>query len=215
MRGWLLGATLVLTGCANIASPAILTTDIYEYRDFELGDTLTFHWPRADLPVRVWVAPDSPIKADVTTAITRWEHAFFYGEFRATVVTDSNAADIIVRNTPSDQSGTTLRAPLNARASQCDGQTDLDIDPDAKTLTLPIHIYMYAVVSESVPGIPQCFSITMTHEIGHAIGIIAHSPHSEDVMFPNPVFDGISDRDRLTAVVLYQTIPTLTFVGRR
>ena len=167
------------------------------------------------LPVRVWVAAGGPIDSYVATAISRWEGAFLYGEFRAEMVADSNHADIIVRNEPSDRPGPSIRQRLPARAPQCDGQTDLDIDPDARTLTLPIHVYVYAVVSDNQPGIATCYSVTMTHEFGHAIGILDHSPSSGDVMFPNPAFDGISDRDRLTAVVLYQTTPTVTIVGRR
>lgn len=208
MRRCLPAAMLLVAACSNIASPAV--TNIYDYRDFELGDTLAFHWPRELLPVRVWVASNSPIRQYVATAVDRWQNAFLYGEFRATLIADSSTADVIVRNDVSDIGG-----GIGALAPQCIGETDLDIDPDPHTLRLPIHVWMYAVVSDIEPGIPACFSITMTHEIGHVIGILAHSPHSEDVMFANPVFDGVSDRDRQTAVTLYHQPATVTVIGRR
>ncbi|HEY3933154.1 MAG TPA: hypothetical protein VGL65_00905 [Gemmatimonadales bacterium] len=208
MRVPVVAAILAVAGCSNIASPAF--TNVYEYRDVEFGDTLTFHWERSMLPVRVWVAPDSPIRANVQTAIDRWQNAFLYGEFRATLVADSGVADIIVQNTPSNGGGGIL-----ARAPQCDGETDLNIDTSNNTLTLPIHIYMFAVVGDEIPGIPTCFSITMTHEMGHAIGLLVHSPDIGDVMFANPMFDGISDRDRQTATVVYHVPSTLTITGRR
>jgi predicted Zn-dependent protease len=208
MRRYLPAALLLIAACSNIASPAV--TNIYDYRDIELNDTLAFHWPRNLLPVRIWVAAGSPIEQDLTTAVDRWQNAFLYGEFRATLVTDSTTADVIVRNDVPDIGG-----GISASAPQCVGETDLDIDPDLRTLRLPIHVFMYAVVSDDEPGIATCFSITMTHEIGHVIGILAHSPHSEDVMFSNPVFDGVSDRDRQTAVTLYHQPATVTVIGRR
>ncbi len=170
-------------------------------------------WPRADLPVRFWIASNSPLRADLQTAIDRWQGAFLYGEFRATIVADSNVADVIVRNDPPDVGG-----GLGAFASQCVGETDTNIDPTALTATLPMHIFVYAVVSDAVPGLATCYSITMTHELGHALGLI-NSAHAgalaSDVMFANPVFDGLSDRDRLTAVTLYSIPSGVTLTGRR
>jgi predicted Zn-dependent protease len=213
MRRLLPAVGVLVAACSNIASPAV--NDIYEYRAFEFGDTLAFHWPRELLPVRIWVAADSPIRPYVVTAISRWQDAFLYGEFRATLVADSSTADVIVRNTPSDVGGVLLRRPILARAPQCNGETDPSLDPSSKTVQLPMHLFMYAVVSDAVPGIPACYSITMTHEVGHVIGILAHSPHSDDVMFANPEFDGISDRDRQTAITLYHRPSTVTVTGRR
>ena len=206
-------ALLLLLGCGNIGSPEITSTQVYEFRDHELGQTLVFHWPRSVLPVRIWVASDSPLRSYVQTAIDRWQGAFLYGEFRATIVADSSTADVIVRNVPSDIGG-----GFGARAPQCSGETDQEIDPVAKTLALPVHVFVFAVVAESNPGIAGCYSVTTTHELGHVLGIIdsAHGgTTSSDVMFANPSFDGISERDRLTAVTLYSIPSTITITGRR
>jgi hypothetical protein len=213
MRRLLAGALLVVAACGTIGSPLITSTEVYEFRDTERGDSVVFHWLRADLPVRVWVASDSPIRQYVDTAIARWQGAFLYGQFRATVVADSTTADIIVRNSPSDVGG-----GLGRRAAQCSGETDPDINPDTRTLQLPIHVFVYAVVSDIVPGLATCYSITTTHEFGHALGLINinHAgTNAGDVLFANPVFDGLSDRDRLTANTLYLVTPTITITGRR
>lgn len=210
MRRLLTGALLVTAACGNIGSPQITSDEVYEFRDIEIGDTIVFHWPRADLPVRVWVASDSPIRQYVETAIARWQGAFLYGEFQATIVADSTIADVIVRNSPSDIGG-----GLNRRAPQCIGETDPNIDPATNTAHLPMHVFMYAAVSDAVPGLATCYRITMTHEFGHVIGLLLHSPSPTDVMFANPGFDGISERDRLTAETLYLVAPTVTLTGRR
>lgn len=213
MRRLLVGAVVVVAACATIGSPLILVSDIYEYNDVVGINTLTFHWPRADLPVRVWVAPDSPLRADVDTAITRWEGAFLYGEFRATVVSDSTVADVIVRNDPSDIGGGLAR-----QASACIGETDQNIDITTNTLQLPVHIFVSPAASQSGPGLAACYGVTVTHEFGHMLGII-NPDHAgatiSDVMFAHPVLDGLSDRDRLTAVTVYHLPSSLTLTGRR
>ena len=210
MRRPFLALLLAIAACSNIGSPQLISGDAYQFRDVELGDTLIFRWQRADLPVRVWVASDSPIRSYVETAIARWQAAFLYGEFRATLVADSNVADVIVRNEPSD-----IGNGLNRRAPECVGETDPDFDLATNTARLPMHVFMYAAVSDAVPGLEACYRVTMTHEFGHVLGLLLHSPSPGDVMFADPSFDGISERDRVTAATLYLVAPTVTITGRR
>ena len=210
MRHPLVPFVVITLACGNIGSPLLTSGEVYAFSDVVGGDTLVIHWPRSALPVRIWVATDSPIRSYVQTAIDRWQSAFLYGEFRATIVADSNTADVIVRNTPSDIGG-----GISAVAPQCSGETDLDPGQTAKTLRLPMHVFIYAAVSESTPGTATCYSITMTHELGHVLGLVLHSPSPGDVMYRNPSFDGISERDRLTAVTLYSIPSTVTITGRR
>lgn len=213
MRRLVVAALVVVAACGTIGSPLITSSDVYEFRGFDQGDTVIFHWQRADLPVRVWVASDSPIRQYVETAIARWQGAFLYGEFSATMVTDSTKADVIVRNTPSDLGG-----GLHRFAAECIGETDPNIDLVSNTASMPMHVFMYPAASQPGPGLAACYSVTMTHEFGHVIGIINGNhagTNSGDVMFPNPVFDGLSNRDRLTANTLYLVEPNISVVGRR
>jgi predicted Zn-dependent protease len=213
MRRIMLTALLVTAGCGNIGSPEIISTDVYEFRETGLGKVLVFHWPRSAMPVRIWVATDSPIRPNVVTAIDRWQGAFLYGEFRATIVADSNVADVIVRNSPTDVPGV-----LNARARECVGESELNIDPATETATLPMHVFVYPVVPETNPALPACYDATVTHELGHILGMIniAHTGTTvSDVMFGNPSFAGISEHDRLTAVTLYHVPANITITGRR
>lgn len=203
-----------LAACADIVPPRAVLTN-YEYFQVDGLDTLTFKWRPSDLPVKIYVAADSPLRPHLVTAIDRWERAFLYGEFRATLVADSNAADIIVRNNPSFVNGA-ARA-LNAFAPQCIGETNFDLGATAGTLQLPWRIYVWPASSSTAPGIETCYSITVTHELGHALGIISpgHSGATPaDVMYRDPVLDGLSDRDVSTIERLYHSPTSLIAVPR-
>jgi predicted Zn-dependent protease len=209
-------ALLALASCNNIASPALV--EIYDYRDIRANahgqlDTLMFHWPRSLLPVRIWVPDTSALKPYVSVAIQRWQDVFLYGEYQAVMVADSAQADVILLGTlPHFVRGAEYH---HAFAAQCSGQTDAP-DIDTHLYALPIHSYVYALAAgATVPGLATCFSITVTHEIGHSLGLLAHSPNPSDVMYSNPIFDGISERDRETANTAYHVPSNVTVVGRR
>ena len=79
--------------CADIAAPS--RSEAYEWRRIiptGLGsaDTLSFHWPRSRLPVRVWAEDSLNLVTDVQNGIDRWEAAFLYGELDAVLVSDSS-----------------------------------------------------------------------------------------------------------------------------
>ncbi len=207
-------ALLALTACADIVPPRpVLTT--YAYAQINGLDSLTFKWRPSDLPVKLYVDENSPLRPHVVTAMARWERAFLFGEFRATLVADSNAADIIVRNTPPFVTGA-ARA-LNAFAPQCTGETVFQLGTTPGTLQLPWRIYVWPASSANAPGIERCYSITVTHELGHALGIISpgHSGATpSDVMYRDPVLDGLSDRDVSTIGRLYHSRTSLIAAPR-
>ena len=96
-------------------------------------------------------------------------------------------------------------------ATGCSGATDSPIGP---TIALPIHSYVWSNTGSEVPGLDLCYRITVTHELGHALGILDHSPNIGDVMYAVPVLDGLSDRDRQTIEKAYHTPANVTVVGR-
>lgn len=207
-----LGAMIAVTACADIVPPA--PRDGYEYRQILGTDTLSFKWDPGMLPVKIWIADDSPLRPHLVTAISRWEAAFTYGEFQATLVSDSSRADIIVRHAP-PSGGSALR--LAAVASQCLGETNFQLGAAPKTLQLPWRVHVWPASNPDATGIQECYSTTVTHELGHALGIM-NANHTgtlpTDVMYRDPVADGLSERDRNTMERLYHSRTTLTAVPR-
>lgn len=220
MRRFIPLALIAVAACSDLVTP--LRTNPYEYRVFVskgLGDgsvdTVAFHWPRNFLPVRVWVGADDPLRPHMATAIDRWNSTFLYGEFRATLVSDSSTADVIVRNNLAPAGGEAPPITLSAFAAECRGETDLFYDLPARTILLPVRMYIYPRFSTTPPGLEACYRITATHELGHALGLLAHSPSVSDLMFLDPVLNGISERDRITAETVYHLPATYAPSNRR
>lgn len=220
MRRFLPLALVLLASCSDIVSPR--RSDPYEYRTFVTKgsvdgniDTVSFHWPRSYLPLRVWVDPNDELFPHVGTAITRWHGAFLYGEMRAEITSDSSSADIIVSNSVPPAGGVAPSLRLGARAPECRGETDLYYDLATNTVILPIRMYVWPRFTTTPPGLEECYRLTVTHEFGHAIGLLGHSLEPSDVMYSDPVLDGISDRDRVTAETVYHINPTFSPSNRR
>jgi predicted Zn-dependent protease len=214
-----LAAALVLLGaaCGDIATP--IRIDFYEWRlivpaaNGTGDDSLTFHWPKDRLPVRIWVEDAASLRENVPTAIAAWRRAFLYEEFDATIVSDSASADVIVRagGAPGVQfSRVRLHSAL---ASECAGATDLDISDDHSQLRLPVRMYIDPRSDPNAPGLPECLALTTTHELGHALGIWRHSGVATDLMYADPGVDGPSERDLATAEVIYHLTPNVEAVG--
>jgi predicted Zn-dependent protease len=162
--------------------------------------------------VRVWVENASGLPEHMARAIEVWESTFLYGEFDATVVSDSGSADVIVRGGTPDDKLQRLRLH-SALAPECAGATDLDIDVATRELRLPIRVFVDPRSIPDDPGIEPCLALTSIHELGHAIGIFAHSEDPEDIMYVDPEVDLPSDRDRRTAEAAYHTPANLQVVG--
>jgi hypothetical protein len=208
-------AALPALACGDIAAP--VRDAPYEWRLEAPSipgpglDTLSFHWDKGDLPVRVWVEDADGLPGHMGRAIDVWETAFLYGEFDATLVSDSATADVVVR---SGVPGSSLRMKRlhSAMAPECIGVTDLDVDETNTQLRLPIRLFIDPSSPADDPGLETCLALTSVHELGHALGIFAHSPDPEDIMFANPEVELPSPRDRTTAEAVYHTPATLQAV---
>ena len=203
--------------CGDIASPR--RDDFYEWRLIApsptgIGmDTISFHWPTDRLPARIWAEPTDPLPADVTRAITIWRHAFLYGEYDATVVSDSTAADVIVTSGLPPGAQPSVVRLQSAMATQCAGATDIDVSDDHTQLRLPIRVFIHSLAAPGDPGLDDCLALTTVHEIGHSLGIFEHSPNPADLMYFDPSVQLPSDRDINTAEVLYHVPSTVEAVG--
>jgi hypothetical protein len=199
--------------CADIAAPS--RSEAYEWRRIistGLGsaDTLSFHWPRSRLPVRVWAEDSLNLVADVQNGIDRWEAAFLYGEFDAVLVSDSSTADVVVRLASAVKGGFSITQLESAMAPECQGGTDFDLPAGSNQLTMPIRVFVNPRFDPAAPGVAECMALTTTHELGHAIGILTHSPVATDIMYGDPSVSSLSTRDRATAEAAYHIAPTLT-----
>ncbi|MBA3346449.1 MAG: hypothetical protein H0T44_14325 [Gemmatimonadales bacterium] len=207
-----------VAACSDISAP--LRNEVYEWRLFvpaasgDGADTLSFHWDRSFLPVRVWVENTAGLPGHMDRAITTWESVYLYREFTAEIVSDSSDADVIVRGTDAPAPQTSRTRLRSAMAPQCRGATDLDVTPDNRDLLLPIRVFVAPSAVPGTPGLEDCLALTSIHELGHALGIFQHSPNPTDIMFADPSVLLPSPLDRGTAEVLYHVAPTLEAVRR-
>jgi predicted Zn-dependent protease len=203
--GILAGA--ILAACSDPAMPDRECQNCYySFADTFPPDTFIFHWPTSRLPVRVWADPRGPMPSLVPYAIAAWEGQFLYGEFHGTVVSDSSHADVIVRwqgTVPSDTA-----QPDTSTSAACSGvTTNPELFSDSSVNVLHIDIDVKAGYSDA--AIAACVRRLTIHEMGHALGLIRHSPYPLDIMNAVPVVSLPSDEDRRSIEVLYHTRATL------
>jgi hypothetical protein len=207
----------ILLACADIAAPN--RSNAYEWRRLVGAgggevDTMSFHWATEDLPVRFWAEDSLNAPEHVASAIEQWQAAFLYGEFSGVVVPDSTTADVIVRIGLAPKGGFSVRRLESVLAPECQGATDVELSTSGQQVVRPIRVYVNPRFAVGLPGVDECLAFTTTHEIGHALGITAHSPNPDDIMYADPLVAGLSARDRSTAELAYHTPPTLTIAPR-
>jgi len=203
-------------GCGDINAP--IRPVGYEYRVFLPAggsgvDTLAFAWPASRLPMKIYVEDALDYPARMQRAVDQWKSQFLYGEFDAELVSDSNAADVIVRPEAAPESGPIVPLRMLRRARECEGATDLAIDVDARVIQLPMRIYVRPLADPG-PALESCLDVTLAHELGHALGLFEHSPDAADLMASDPVAPAPTERDRATAERMFHGTTTLTVADR-
>lgn len=195
---------LAAAACENAASPGRQAG-----YDVDLQQTgLVFRWQGDRLPVRYWVAGDAGVVADfVRDGLRVWERQFLYGEYRGIIVTDSTRADVIVRVAPGTPpaGGVTETLPV---IGACDGVTSFDLD-DADALVGPFQMRVTWDARYPDADVVNCLERVTIHELGHTLGLFAHSTSELDLMHPNPRVRVPSPVDRATVEILYHTAPTI------
>ncbi len=206
-RRWLLPLTIAtataIAACESPDTPVRLTP--YQFR--LAGTDTVFHWPSSSLPVRFWVESAGALPEYVDRGLRMWERQFLYGEFRGLRVSDSAAADVLVFmvGDPPPQAPLTDDPPLLV----CEGVTLVparQADPSGGTRfagRLEVDVWWYAGFAAT--DVVNCLARVTAHELGHALGIFAHSADPNDLMFLRPDAPAPSLRDRSTIQVLYHT----------
>jgi hypothetical protein len=207
-RSAALTAALALAACTELSAPNRPVP--YESRLFvsfdDNGtpgvDSLRFHWPRSSMPVRYWVEDSLDAPGHVEHAIRTWKDAFLYREWDARLVSDSNAADVIVRVAQAPPKPAPALLRFLSLAPECEGVTDIDTVATRRELRLPLRIYLNPRLPND-PGLDTCLDLTAVHEMGHTMGLFQHTTDPADIMFTDPVATGLSGRDISTIEALY------------
>ena len=203
-----LSASLLVAACAELSAPNRPVP--YESRLFvpfndngnPAVDSLRFHWPASSMPVRYWVQDSLSSPDHIRNAIATWKGAFLYGEWDAQAVSDSSAADVIVRVMAAPPKPAPQFLRMLSRAPECEGVTDIDTVATRRELRLPIRVYLNPRLPND-PNLGRCLGLTAVHEMGHTMGLFQHTTDPADIMFTDPVATELSDRDISTIEALY------------
>ena len=201
-RAWWPVVLLGLAGCEGLTPPDRGIG--YEYRH---STGIVFHWPADRLPVRYWIAPNSGDAARwITAGIVTWRGQLLYGEFDGILVSDSASADVIVVVEPGPPPDGIVN-DLPPEPNACRGVTSFDVTPDFTQMTGALVIELRWDSRFATDDIVNCLYRVAIHEVGHTLGIFAHSSVTGDLMAPVPIVRDPTLNDRQTVERLYHTPP--------
>jgi tetratricopeptide (TPR) repeat protein len=158
-----------------------------------------YRWPESRMPITVFIEPGEAVNGYRPEFDDCLRHAFqewtttTKSKVRFDVVNDRDGAEMIVTWTDD------MHAPeLRAEAGKANVTQDSDgiRSADLKLLTV-------SPFKEGPLGSEALYRVCL-HEIGHALGIIGHSPYPDDIMYPLlSDQSGITPRDAKTFFAVY------------
>lgn len=197
---------LVAAACGDSIGPGACfepNATGYAFYNEQADSTFVFRWPGS---VRVYAEPVGELQANTLAAMQLWVNAFRCNELSMQVTSDSTRADIIVRNPPVLPSAVTAFVVAVDSVGACRGVTQFDTAQSA--LDAPMHAYVSPVAFDSA-AVAACYHFVVAHEIGHALGLLSHSPDPADLMHTQPRRRLLTAADRYTIQLLYHTRPTI------
>ena len=169
-------------------------------------ENLVFSWPSTRLPVKFWTGDSTNLRRHLESAIAIWVSQFLYSEFTGEVVTDSAAADVRVKF--AGPSVADLPVTDDPPVPVCTGVTTFPpVESGRFTDSFTVAVTWGGIFADQ--DVVNCIARVTNHEIGHTIGILAHSPSPEDLMFVTPEIRLPSAADRNTVQKLYHTPPNV------
>jgi hypothetical protein len=173
-----------------------------------------YHWSGGhDIAIYVDTTdatPGADLPGTVQNAIAAWEPVGRLGEVRLHTVTDMHDADVIVhfmyvrRLIASPDDPENPGAPLCSPQDAGSGFTWLCVTSDLHAVGFLFtdgsdgHVKMDVAVSRTAVPDQAAFQSVVMHEMGHVLGIGAHSPNIDDLMFVRPRASGPTDADAQT-----------------
>lgn len=201
-----LGAAVV-AACEPVAPVRDCPGCTYDFADTVPPVILVFHWPNTALPVRFYADPRGAMPSLVAQGIEAWEAQFLYGEVRGVAVTDSSQADVIVQwasvvppDVPPDPG-----PPVTA----CAGATTYPSWVSGSAPGRAVRVTLGTLAGYTPPQVAACLQRVVVHELGHALGLLKHSPAPLDIMNQTPTVYTPSSADRRTVEILYHTAATV------
>jgi predicted Zn-dependent protease len=183
------------------------------------GERLVYHWPLGRA-IGVYVDPrGAPAGLDLAAAVRdggdHWATVVFYREFTLRLVGDAAAADVIVHFdaappllSPVCPSTAVIAGPAGVTTA-CPDESRREFVPFEFADGQASHVKMDVTISSDPAVVPNAARLLtiVTHELGHVIGIGAHSPNNLDIMFGAPTerFPGAGDA-RTLRWVLHQPV---------
>ncbi len=205
-------AALLVAACDN---PTVVRPD-FAYDPTELTGGLVYRWTTG-AKVRVFVEPMTAGTVDLPLstlrAVQAWNAVPQVREFTLEIVTNRDAADVIVYDrsvpqpvvtgscpfNPSGAAGYTYFCPLNGRAERL-----RPIGSTLLTTAIVIRVDLTTTATQAA------LDALVAHEMGHAVGIGGHSPQTTDVMYTRPTVSTPTDRDRNTLRNLLGRVADIT-----
>lgn len=215
--GCLLGAGLA-GACETPTVP--LEVDPYDFRlqvpagMGQTSDVKTFHWPKGSSVDVILVGEALPNRPSLRTAfesaVRIWGVAAVFGEVALRETTDPGRALVILTwddaeprySTPASCTGPTTGAAATRGCLTDDGQS---LRVWARRDGGGSRALFRVTINRSLVVDAEFLQILVAHEMGHALGILSHSPDSGDLMWGGPLdAPDLSEADRVTLRSLYQ-----------
>lgn len=179
-------------------------------------DGLVRRWPQEKLPLKVFVDPGTGVAGMspnfpriLIACLDAWVKAS-QGRIGYTLVAQKESADLTCdwTSNPGDVTGKGTESEQGVAHiyGKDRGTGVVEIGrATVRVLTIDKEKGSEAPVSDDV------MKKTCLHEIGHALGLMGHSPNSHDIMFYSEsptVWPVLSKRDKATLLKLYEQYPT-------